>query len=166
LSIFCEGEKLKKIFEKIIESPQMLEGKAWERKHYHINDIVVKEGELGNSLFFIEKGELRVTGRVDLGGNKHIQPGMGDLKVGIVFGESCLHESLPRIATVTAITEAHVLEIKAEELKQYLDSNSELGYAFYKALFEVLIGRLNRSNHTVESLMAWGLKVHELDRYL
>ena len=144
----------------------MIKGEAWSRKLYHENDVVVKEGDLGDSLFFIEEGELRVTGRVDLGEDKHIQPGMGDLKAGVIFGESCLHESLPRIATVMAITEAQVLEINGKQLIHYLDSNPEQGHVFYKALFEILIGRLNRSNHTVESLMAWGLKVHEIDRYL
>ena len=144
----------------------MIEGESWSRRQYHVNTIIVNEGDLGDSLFFIEEGELRVMGRVDLGENKHIQPGMGDLKAGVIFGESCLHESLPRIASVMAITEAQVLEIKGKQLIDYLDSNPEQGYVFYKALFEILIGRLNRSNHTVESLMAWGLKMHELDRYL
>lgn len=150
----------------IIESPQMLEGQAWKRKQFQINDIVVKEGELGDSLFFIEEGELRVTGRVDLGKNKHIQPGIGDLKAGLIFGESCLHKSLPRIATVTAIIEAQVLEINGKQLNNYFESNPTQGYLFYKELFDILIGRLNRSNHTVETLMAWGLKAHEIDQYL
>lgn len=157
---------MKEILKKIIESPEMHEGIAWSRKKLLINDIVVKAGEAGDSLFFIEEGELRVTGRVDLGENKHIQPGMGDLKAGMIFGESCLHESFPRIATVAAITEAQVIEINGEQLKHYLDAHPEQGYFFYKTLFNILIGRLKSSNHTVESLMAWGLKVHELDRYL
>jgi len=157
---------LKGILKEIIESPQMLEGQAWKRKQFQINDIVVKEGELGDSLFFIEEGELRVTGRVDLGKNKHIQPGIGDLKAGLIFGESCLHKSLPRIATVTAIIEAQVLEINGKQLNNYFESNPTQGYLFYKELFDILIGRLNRSNHTVETLMAWGLKAHEIDQYL
>jgi len=157
---------LKGILKEIIESPQMLEGQAWKRKQFQINDIVVKEGELGDSLFFIEEGELRVTGRVDLGKNKHIQPGIGDLKAGLIFGESCLHKSLPRIATVTAIIEAQVLEINGKQLNNYFESNPTQGYLFYKELFDILIRRLNRSNHTVETLMAWGLKAHEIDQYL
>ena len=150
----------------ILKSPQFSEGAAWERKNYHANDILVREGELGDSLFFIEQGELRVTGRVDLGKNKHIQPGIGDLKAGALFGESCLHESLPRIATVTAITEVCLLVINGERLRIHLDANPVQGYLFYKNLFELLIGRLNSANHTVETLLAWGLKVHEIEQYL
>jgi len=157
---------LKTILTEILKSPQFTEGKHWERKQYQANEVVVKEGDMGFSLFFIEQGELRVTGRVDLGGKKHIQPGIGDLKAGSMFGESCLHISLPRIATVTAITEASLLEINGEKLSVYLDANPIQGYLFYKYLFEIIITRLNSANHTVEKLMAWGIKAHDIDQYL
>jgi len=157
---------LKSILNEIFNSPQFSEGIAWERKKFNANDIVVREGELGDSLFFIEQGVLRVTGQVDLGKNKHIQPGIGDLKAGALFGESCLHEALPRIATVTAITDASLLEINGERLCIYLDTNPIQGYLFYKYLFEILIARLNSANHTVETILAWGLKAHEIDQHL
>ena len=157
---------MKSILNEILKSPQFSEGTAWQCKKYHANDIVVREGEPGDSLFFIEQGVLRVTGRVDLGKNKYIQPGIGDLKAGALFGESCLHESLPRIATVTAITEVSLLVINGERLSIHLDANPVQGYLFYKYLFEILIGRLNSANHTVETLLAWGIKTHEIDQYL
>jgi len=157
---------LKNLLKEILKSSQLVEGVGWNRKHYNINETVVTAGEQGTSLFFIEEGELRVTGRVDLGGNKHIQPGMGDLKAGTIFGESCLHSSSPRIATVTAITEAQLLEINGERLSIFLDDNPAIGYLFYKKLFDIAIWRLNRANNTVETLMAWGLKAHEIDQYL
>ena len=157
---------MKSLLNEILNSSQFLEGAAWERKKYHANDIVVREGELGDSLFFIEQGELRVTGRVDLGKNKHIQPGIGDLKAGALFGESCLHKSLPRIATVTAITEVCLIVINGERLSIHLDANPVQGYLFYKCLFEILLGRLNSANNTVETILAWGLKAHEIEQHL
>jgi len=157
---------LKKLLKDILKSPQFSEGSAWKRMYYDSNDIVVKEGEHGDTLFFVEAGELRVTRRVDLGENKYIQPGVGDLRAGAIFGESCLHVSLPRIATVTAITEVVLLEINGERLGIFLDDNPVKGYLFYKKLFEIVIGRLSNTNQTVETLMAWGLKAHEIDRHL
>jgi len=144
----------------------MKEGSAWKRRNLNANDIVVKEGELGASLFIVEEGSVIVTRRVNLGENKHIQSSVGELEVGAVFGESCLHLTLPRIATVKAVTEACLLEINGERLSIYLDDNPAQGYLFYKKLFEVVVGRLNNANHTVETLMAWGLKAHEIDQYL
>jgi CRP-like cAMP-binding protein len=157
---------LKNILKDMLESPQFPEGSAWKRIRYNSNDIVVKEGDEGDSLFFVEEGELSVTRRVGLGDNKHIQPGVGKLKAGAIFGESCLHSSLPRIASVTAITEVQLLEISGESLGIFLDDNPVKGYLFYKKLFEAVIGRLNNVNQTVESLMAWGLKAHEIDQHL
>ncbi len=157
---------MKHILEEITNSPQFLEGSAWTRKKYNPNTIIVKEGDIGASLFFVELGKLRVTGRVNLGEKKHIQPGISDLKAGALFGESCLHAQLPRIATVTTVTEVNLLEIDGERLRVFIDANPVQGYLFYKKLFEVLIGRLKNANHTIETLMAWGLKVHEIDQYL
>ena len=157
---------MKHLLEEMTGSPQFLEGSAWARQKYSPNTIVVKEGDIGHSLFFVEQGKLRVTGRVNLGDNKQIQPGIGDLKAGALFGESCLHAQLPRIATVTTVTEVDLLEIDGERLRVFIDANPVQGYLFYKKLFEVLIGRLKSANHTIETLMAWGLKVHEIDKYL
>lgn len=157
---------MKNLLKEILKSPQFSEGSAWTRKYYKTNETVVKEGEQGTTLFFVEEGELRVSRRVDLENNKHIQPGVGDLKEGAIFGESCLHISLPRIATVTAVTPIQLLEINGESLGIYLDDHPIKGYLFYKKLFEVVIARLNNSNKTVETLMAWGLNAHEIDKHL
>lgn len=165
-NLYTQRYTLQNIFNEILKSPQMPENTGWKRKNFQLNDVVVKEGDPGNTLFFVEKGELRVSGSVNLGAKKHIQPGIADLKEGAIFGESCLLQSLPRIATVTAVTEASLLEINGEQLSIYLDDNPIQGYLFYKQLFETMIKRLNSANHTVESLMAWGLKAHEIDQHL
>jgi len=144
----------------------MAENVAWKRCLYQPNDIVVKAGELSQSLFFIEEGHLRVTGRVELDHNRHIQPGIAELTENMIFGETCLHRSHPRIATVIAVTDSVVLEINGERLAVFLDDHPVQGYLFYKQLFEILITRLGKVNHTVESLMAWGIKNHEIDQYL
>ncbi len=157
---------MKDILKQIIKSPQFAEGVAWNRKKFSANEIVVKEGELAETLFFVEAGELRVTRHVGLGGDKGIQPGVGELKEGAVFGESCMHTLLPRIATVMAVTDVTLLELNGEVLSVFLDDNPVKGYLFYKNLFEIVIGRLNNANHTVETLMAWGLKAHDIDKHL
>ncbi len=157
---------MKNIIKDIIKAPQFSEGVSWKRKKYVVNEVVVKEGELASSLFFVETGELNVSRHVGLGGEKGIQPGVGKLKQGAVFGESCLHSVLPRIATVMAATDVTLLELDGERLSIYLDDNPIKGYLFYKSLFDIVISRLNNANHTVETLMAWGLKAHDIDKYL
>jgi len=65
-------------------------------------ELVVREGETGNRLFVVGEGQVRVC--------KHFgQPGeveLAKLAPGNFFGEMCILETLPRSATVQAITDA------------------------------------------------------------
>jgi len=157
---------LKSILHEILENPQFEEGVAWKRHNFKANEQVVKQGELGETLFVIEEGVLRVTGNVELDDKKNMQTGICDLEKGSIFGETCLHESSPRIATVIAVTDSCVFEVDGLKLSVFLDAHPVLGYLFYKNLFEISVTRLNKANQRVEHLMAWGLKVHDIEKYL
>lgn len=65
-------------------------------------ETVVREGETGNRLFLVGEGQVRVC--------KHFgQPDeieLAKLAPGNFFGEMCILETLPRSATVQAITDA------------------------------------------------------------
>ena len=154
------------ILKEIIEDPQFVKGIAWKQRHFNANDVIVKQGDLGETLFVIQEGILRVTGHVKLGEHKKIQPGFYDLEKGSIFGETCLYKSSLRMATVIAVTDGSMIELDGARLSVFLDAPPTLGYLFYKKIFEVFVTRLNKANQRVESLMAWGLKVHEIDKYL
>ncbi len=157
---------MRDILKRILSAEQLQEGIAWKRRYYKVNSVIVKKGEVGKTLFFIEKGVLRVTGNVELDNHKHIQPGVCDLEKGAIFGEICLHHSQIRMATVIAATDAELLELDGEILSAYLDNNPIQGYLFYKKLFEIMIKRMEVANQRIENLMAWGLKIHDIDKYL
>ena len=150
----------------IVDDPQFIEDVAWVRRHFQANEIIVKEGEMGKSLFFIEEGKLRVSVHVELEERRRVQPGIGDLEQGAVFGETCLYESRLRTASVIAITDGCLLELDGERLSVYLDEHPIQGYLFFKKMFKIIFERMNRGNHTIEYLLAWGLKVHGIDTHL
>jgi len=157
---------LKNIINDITDDPKFAEGVAWVRRHFHANEIIVKEGEVGKSLFFIEEGKLRVSVHVELEDHRKVQPGISDLEPGEIFGETCLHESRVRTASIIAITDGCLLEIDGERLSIYLDDRPIMGYLFFKEMFEIIFERMNRGNHTIEYLLAWGLKAHGIDSHL
>jgi len=157
---------LKNILHDILIDPQFEEGTAWQRRNFKTNENIVKQGELGGSLFLIEEGMLRVTGHVQLDEKRNMQPGICDLEEGGIFGESCLYQSSPRMATVIAVTDGCVIEVDGFSLSIFLNAHPALGYLFYKNLFESYATRLNKANQRVEHLMAWGLKVHDIEKYL
>ena len=151
---------------KILREPSFPEDVAWRRHHLEANQVILREGEEGSSLFFIEEGRLRVTGKVELEAGRQVRPGICDLQAGDVFGELCLFGRRMRTATVAAITEARVVEIDGELLDRFLETNPELGYRLLRELFATLADRLGRTDRQMENLLAWGLKAHGIERHL
>ena len=154
------------VLEDIIGDPRFPEGGAWKRGYFHTNEAIVREGEAGRSLFYVEEGMLRVTGSVELDDKRYVRPGICDLKKGDIFGEVCLYQVHNRSATVTAISECRLLEIDGERLSIYLDEHPIQGYLFLKAVFNTLIDRLGQADQRVENLLAWGLKAHGIEKHL
>jgi len=157
---------LNKIINNILVDPSFVKGTAWNRYTFQANEIIIKEGETGTSLFFVESGKLRVSGKIEIQKNRHIQPGIWELKAGDIFGETCLFEVSERLASVEGINAGSVIEINGEELSQYLSENPDQGYLFLKEVFNSLIKRLKKANHRVEELFAWGLKAHDIEKEL
>jgi len=157
---------MKDILKEIMDDPDFPKNSAWKRRCFKKNEIIVKEGDDGGSLFFVEEGKLRVSGSIELEEKKHIQAGIWELKESDVFGEIALYTSQSRTASVKAITDGCLLEFNGKMLGHYLDEHPDTGYLFYKKMFAVIIARLNRANHRVNDLFAWGLKVHDIEKHL
>lgn len=150
----------------ILADPHFPEGTAWIRQHFKQDETIIREGEEGRTLFYIESGKVRVTGQVKLEQEHKVQTGLSDLQLGDIFGEICLYKSQMRTATVKAISDVDIIEIDGEILSLYLDAHPVLGYLFLKDLFEILIVRLDRANHRVEDIFSWGLKAHGIKKHL
>lgn len=136
------------------------------RRLFGVNQVIIEEGTIARCLYLIERGKVRVTGRVELDGRRHIQPGLCDLGPGEVFGELSLFEAAPRSASVVAVEDSELIEFDTAALAEHFDRHPAQGYVVVKALFGILTTRLRRADRRLETLFAWGLKVHEIDRHL
>jgi hypothetical protein len=74
---------------------------------YRRGDVVIREGQPGNSLFMTAAGSLRVF-RKDASGK---QVPLGDLREGSFFGEMSVLSGKPRTASVVALSECELLEL-------------------------------------------------------
>lgn len=157
---------LNELIKTIISDKDFPENVAWKYRSFQSNEVILDEGDIGKSLFVIQEGKLRVSVHVALEERRKVKPGICELAAGDIFGEVCLYESGIRTASVAAITEGYLLEIDEASLSAYLDNHTAQGYLFYKGFFEILIKRLAFENHRVESLLAWGLKAHDIERHL
>ncbi len=157
---------MKEIIEEILGNYAFPEGVAWKRCRFGSGEVIIKKGEIGRSLFFIEEGTVRVLGEGELNENRKISPGLCDLSQGAVFGDICLYGSHVRTASIATVSDVRLVEIDSEMLSSYLDNHPTQGYLFLKALFGIMVNRLELANHRIEYLLAWGIKVHDIDKYL
>ena len=75
---------------------------------YNKGEIIIRQGDPGTGLFIILNGSVQVTLRT--------RPGLPDAKLNVLgkgeaFGEMSLIDGYPRSATITALTETHVVEL-------------------------------------------------------
>ena len=157
---------MKQILNDILESSQLEEGVAWKRVFYNAGDKIIEKDEIGSSIFFVEDGCVRVFGVADLEKDVKVSPSLCDLEKGSIFGDICLYSRHRRTATVRALTNSCVLEVRSELLSAYLDDHPEVGYVFLKGLFEIMAARLETAGDRIEKLLAWGIKAHDIDKYL
>ena len=142
LRVLREG--MKHILNDILSSSQFSEGTAWKRLSYKVGEKIIEKGEIGSSLFLVEHGTVRVLGGADI----------------------CLYGSHRRTASVVCLTDVCILEIRSDLLSVYLDDHPVQGYLFLKGLFEIMAKRLELANDRIDKLLAWGIKAHDIDKYL
>ena len=151
--------------QKILESEDFPEGSAWRRRAFAAQEVIVREGEQDGHLYLVMTGELRVTGQVEIDDVPTMHPGICDLGPGDVFGELCLFDQEPRSATVEGLYPGELIEIDANRLNLWMDRHPALGLETLRKFYGELISRLRKTNQRVESLLAWGLRAHGIDKH-
>lgn len=96
---------------------------------------VFREGDLGDSLYLVVSGTVRVHS-----GEKEIAL-LGERQV---FGEMALLDSEPRSASVTAVSDVTLLRIQQEDFADILSEKSEIAQGIIKVLSRRLRGELKR----------------------
>jgi CRP-like cAMP-binding protein len=87
-----------------------------QSKTFMKNSLICQEGERGDSLFVISRGEVAITRQTPGGREVHVR----NLKDGDFFGEFGFFIDQKRHATVKAMTECEVLEISRNELNEMI----------------------------------------------
>ncbi len=136
--------------------------KALHLQNYRKGDIVIREGEEGNSMFVLFKGKVSITKRMTLFADDQ-QRGQFDKTIiklkdtdFAFFGEMSLcgvgkdHEV--RSATVTAETDCLLGELSADKIRQMVQEHQDFGTIFYRNLANVLADRLRKANRDVLKL--------------
>jgi len=102
------------------------------KKIFKKGDILLREGEPGNSAYVIESGSVEILIQRD---GALIQ--IGTRGAGSLIGEMAMIDDKPRTATIRAIEDCHVMEITREEFSRRVDSADPI----LKMMMRVIMAR-------------------------
>lgn len=121
-------------------------------EQYKLGHVIFREGEVGNALYLLLEGKIRISREVS---------GMGEealavLGPGDAFGEMALIDETPRSADARVHERCRVLVISKEALEDLLFLNKELAYEILWNFVRILSARLRETNDKMTFLSVTG----------
>lgn len=118
--------------------------KYFSKIEIHKGDIVFREGERGNEVFFIEKGSVAIKKSMDKNGV--------DFKIlaiisqGNFFGEVAVLEDIPRTASAEAIEDSLIYKISRDDFFEFVNSYPQEGFEVFSQLTRISLERLQHTS--------------------
>jgi CRP/FNR family transcriptional regulator len=112
--------------------------KAGKPMHLLRGTVLFNKGDRGDSCYWVVKGTLKV-GVSSESGEERIFSLVGP---GSIVGELAVLDNLPRSATVTAVSDSNLTELKRAALVEYLRNHPEVFFD----LIAILVGRLRKAD--------------------
>ena len=119
------------------------------------DDVLMRKGEPGDSLFLIHNGWVKIV-TLDSKGDELIINKCGP---GETIGEIALLDRGPRSATVIALEDTEVLELKQDVFQNILDQRPDVSLAIIRSYSE----RLRFATTYIERAIDWSQKTAEGD---
>jgi len=127
-------------------------------ERFHQGDLIMQEGDEGNTMYMILEGELGVSksltmkfGEDDYRKTEKILNRL-TARDHAVFGEMALIAKDKRSASIMASTDCVLLEINRDDFIRLIESKPELGVRILLNLSQLLISRLRQSSQDVIKL--------------
>jgi len=114
-----------------------------EVKHLKKGDLLMKEGETSNSMYWVQNGTLRLY--------KKKAPGfieLGVVHAGEIVGEMSFFDNQPRSASVEALQPCDIVEIPRGKFDEFIASQP----SWMKSLLNVLIKRLRTTSNRLREI--------------
>jgi signal-transduction protein with cAMP-binding, CBS, and nucleotidyltransferase domain len=105
-------------------------------QHLQIGQDVCKEGDVGDAVFLLVKGKVRVF----TGGGDRPERTLSELGPGACIGEMAVFDAAPRSATVRAVERTRLLVVPGAEFKALLVERPEISTAIIAELVRRMRG--------------------------
>ena len=108
-----------------------------EEIHIPAGQTLFNKGDIGNSLYIVVMGQLQV----------HDESFMiNTLSEGELFGEMAVLDAAPRMASITAVSDTHLLQLGQDPLYELIEGHTEIG----RGIIQVLSRRLRQQTQTLK----------------
>ncbi len=129
-----------------------------KRVSFKAGDVIMREGEPGDSMYFFLEGLVDVSKELTLkigsGGFSQAEKSMVKLRPGPsgVFGDMSMFGDEPRSATVTAAADCALYEVRRSDFERLCASEPALGVELLSRIASVLCARVRKGNADVLKL--------------
>jgi CRP-like cAMP-binding protein len=114
------------------------------RRKFRKDEVIFHENEVGDSLFIILRGRVKVA----IFGDDGKEVTLSTLSEGDFFGEMSLLDQEPRSATTIAEEECELLALQRDDFMRALEQDPGMS----ASLIQVLADRLRKANHQISTL--------------
>jgi CRP/FNR family cyclic AMP-dependent transcriptional regulator len=114
------------------------------------NEVVFREGDIGDAFYLIVTGSIRISTLV---------PGVGEealtiLKEGEYFGEMALIDDAPRSASAIANDDTMLLCIGKDDFRKLLERQTDIAYKLLWIFTKTLSARLRKTDEQLKSIFS------------
>ena len=116
------------------------------------DSIIIKEGEIGDSLFYIVSGEVKVSVHTPVGSDPLIMLGKGE-----VIGElSIMSLNNKRSATVTSVSEIELLILSKKNYESLVEKHNRIAFKILESITSNLCERIKQQSNQLVFLRLFG----------
>ncbi len=121
-------------------------------------NTIMKEGETGDTMYLFQQGTVEVshalTLKIGKKGFEETEKSMVKLNADHVnfFGDMSILSEAPRSATIKALTDCHLYEIKKDDFVSFCSMYPALGLKILQQIAEVLCERVRKGNEDILKL--------------
>lgn len=114
------------------------------------NEVVFREGDIGDAFYLIVTGSIRISTLV---------PGVGEealtiLREGEYFGEMALIDDAPRSASAIANDDTMLLYIGKDDFRKLLERQTDIAYKLLWIFTKTLSARLRKTDEQLKSIFS------------
>ena len=111
--------------------------------------VLIKRGEAGDALYFVERGEVSVMVPLENGQRKRLRT----LGPGSLVGEMALYSGQPRSADVVAETSCRAYRLSAERFARLEREDPAVVIQFHSFVVKLLAKRLSAASDEIRTLL-------------